>query len=94
MEGEGITTPSAAEDRELLDGCRSGDPDAYGLIYRRHSQAILGYLPKRTASPETAADLMAETFAKGLADVLGGNGPLPAGDARTARRSPGRDDAR
>jgi RNA polymerase sigma factor (sigma-70 family) len=64
-------------DRELLSRCRSGDREAYGIFYARHRQAILGYLAHRTPAPEIAADLMAETFAKVLADVREPGSPLP-----------------
>jgi RNA polymerase sigma-70 factor (ECF subfamily) len=65
------------DDRELLLACRSGDRGAYDAFYRRHRTAILAYLGKRTPSPEAAADLMAETFAQALADVLRSDASLP-----------------
>jgi RNA polymerase sigma-70 factor (ECF subfamily) len=43
---------------------RSGrDPEAFAQFYRRHADAVLVYFQRRTASPETAADLAAEAFA-------------------------------
>jgi RNA polymerase sigma factor (sigma-70 family) len=49
-------------DWELLR--RSGaDSEAFGEFYRRHFDCILRYFYRRTACPETAADLTAETFA-------------------------------
>lgn len=71
-------TPTALDDRRLLERCRSGDPDAFDVVYRRHRQAILTYLARRTATPETAADLTAETFTRALADVREGRSALPA----------------
>lgn len=49
-------------DAELLR--RSGeDPEAFGIFYDRHFHVVLGYFYRWTGSPETAADLTAETFA-------------------------------
>ena len=49
-----------ADDAELLQG----SPEDFGRFYDRHARAVLGYLYRRTADPEMAADLMAETFAQ------------------------------
>ncbi|MEV4422248.1 RNA polymerase sigma factor [Patulibacter sp. NPDC049589] len=40
-----------------------GDPEAFGVFYRRHVEALLAYLLRRTRRPEIAADVCAETFA-------------------------------
>jgi RNA polymerase sigma-70 factor (ECF subfamily) len=48
-------------DAELLTSGRAED---FGELYRRHSRAVLSFCYRRTADPETAADLCAETFAK------------------------------
>ncbi|MGH2953386.1 MAG: RNA polymerase sigma factor [Solirubrobacterales bacterium] len=51
-----------ASDAELLRA--SGrDPEAFGILYDRHGPTLLAYFQRRTACPETAADLTAETFA-------------------------------
>jgi RNA polymerase sigma factor (sigma-70 family) len=50
----GLGTPSAAGE----------DPEAFRAFYQRHARAVLGFLYRRTASPETAADLTAETMAE------------------------------
>lgn len=42
-------------------------PDAFGELYERHADALLAYFSRRTACPQTAADLMAETFAQAFA---------------------------
>jgi RNA polymerase sigma factor (sigma-70 family) len=51
---------SHRSDGELL---ASGTAADFGEVYDRHADAVLGYLYRRTADPETAADLTAETFA-------------------------------
>ena len=50
-------------DDELLG---SDDPEAFGVFYDRHVEALLGYFARRTFDPEEAADLTAETFASAL----------------------------
>jgi RNA polymerase sigma factor (sigma-70 family) len=50
-------------DEQLLRQARAGDPWAFDEFYRRHQRWVLTYLARRTDSPETAADLMAEVFA-------------------------------
>jgi RNA polymerase sigma factor (sigma-70 family) len=54
---------TAITDEELL--C-SEDPDAFGVFYDRHVRTLLGYFARRTADPEVAADLTAETFASAI----------------------------
>lgn len=53
---------SERTDEELLSAS-ADDPQALALFYRRHVHAVLGFFAARTADPEAAADLMAETFA-------------------------------
>lgn len=53
------------EDRELIAQA-AGRPEAFGRLYRRYEQLVLGYLLRRCGSPELAADLAAETFAGAL----------------------------
>lgn len=65
-------------DVDLLAACRTGSSDAYDVFFRRHREPLLAYFARRTASPETAADLMAETFAQALATVARGTTPLPS----------------
>ncbi|HVL97192.1 MAG TPA: sigma-70 family RNA polymerase sigma factor [Solirubrobacteraceae bacterium] len=52
-------------DEELLRRARV-EPEAFGAFYRRHEDAVLGYMLARTRDPELAADLTAETFAAAL----------------------------
>src|SRR6266545_4988028 len=56
-EGQSAERP----DVELLE---AGTAEDFGLFYDRHPRAVLGFLYRRTADPETAADLTAETFAQ------------------------------
>ncbi len=52
-------------DAELLKRSRT-EPEAFGVLYDRHARNVLAYLYRRTASPDMAADLTAETFAEAL----------------------------
>ena len=58
----GTTAPS---DEALLAG---PDPAAFELFYLRHVETLLGFFARRTADPDLAADLTAETFAAALTD--------------------------
>jgi RNA polymerase sigma factor (sigma-70 family) len=49
----------AGDDQLLL-----GSPEDFGRFFDRHGRAVLSYLYRRTADPEMAADLVAETFAQ------------------------------
>lgn len=65
-------------DAELLAGADQ-DPSLFGLFYRRHVNAVLGYHYRRTGCAQTAADLTAETFAAAyLARSRFRPGPAPA----------------
>lgn len=67
----------ARSDMDLLAATRGGDAHAFGAFYRRRRVLALAYLRRRTNDPETAADLLAETFAAALAHVLDGDQSLP-----------------
>jgi len=43
------------------------EPDAFGVLYERHAEGLLGYFARRTFDPEAAAELVAETFAEAFA---------------------------
>ncbi|MDX6583797.1 MAG: hypothetical protein QOI10_2981 [Solirubrobacterales bacterium] len=58
-------------DAALLHRTASGEPEAFGSFYRRHENVLLIFFLRRTASPELAADLTAETFAAALASIRG-----------------------
>jgi RNA polymerase sigma-70 factor (ECF subfamily) len=45
------------------------DPEAFGIFYRRHENAMLVFFLRRTANAEIAADLTAEVFASALASA-------------------------
>lgn len=60
-----MTRDDARTDEDLLRDTPD-DPEAFGIFYRRHVDAVLSFHRVRTGDPELAADLMAETFAAAL----------------------------
>lgn len=53
--------PYPRSDQELL---ASGVPSDFGALFERHARAVLAFLYRRTADPELAGELTAETFAQ------------------------------
>lgn len=67
------TTPRSAQGGvspdaiwELVARARSGDPDAFSLLYRHHVDLVYGYLQTRT-DWSLAEELTSETFTRALA---------------------------
>jgi RNA polymerase sigma-70 factor (ECF subfamily) len=52
-------------DEELLQE-PAGDPEGFGLFYRRHERVVLGFFVRTTGRGDVALDLTAETFARAL----------------------------
>jgi RNA polymerase sigma-70 factor (ECF subfamily) len=61
-----MTSEDSRSDAELL-AASSAEPEAFGIFYDRHVRALLAFFYRRTACPQTAADLAAETFAVAFA---------------------------
>jgi RNA polymerase sigma factor (sigma-70 family) len=60
-----MSREDARTDEDLLQATPE-DPEAFGVFYRRHVDAVLAFFRVRTGDPELAADLMAETFAAAM----------------------------
>ena len=58
-----MPAPDGLADEELL-GLALRDAEAFAVFYRRHAGSTFRFFVRRTACPETAADLTAETFAQ------------------------------
>jgi RNA polymerase sigma factor (sigma-70 family) len=63
-------------ERDSLNGdallaAAGSDPECFAAFYRLFERPVLGFFMKATASPELAADLTAETFARALESVDG-----------------------
>lgn len=54
-------TPTTSDD-ELLRRMRSGDAQAFAALYRRHQGPVYRFALLRCGSPDTAADMVQETF--------------------------------
>jgi RNA polymerase sigma factor (sigma-70 family) len=65
------------EDVQLLGATRAGDAEAFGEFFRRGRAVVLAFLRRRTRDTELAADLLAETFAAALVNVLDESRMLP-----------------
>lgn len=75
VDGHGSAT---ASDADLLAAVRSGDPDAYGLLYERHADAARRLARALTSDRADAEDLVADAFAQVLATLRRGSGPESA----------------
>ena len=54
------------DDAELI--LRSSrEPELFGLLFERHAESMLGFFARRTLDAESAAELVAETFAEAFA---------------------------
>ena len=69
---------AASSDAELITAVRSGDADAYGVLYERHCHAARRVARQITPSPADVDDVVAETFARVLAAISRGGGPAEA----------------
>jgi RNA polymerase sigma-70 factor (ECF subfamily) len=63
-----VVSVSSSSDEALLLAARR-DAEAFGEFYRRHARPLAGFLVRRTGDAETAADLLAETFAAALSGL-------------------------
>ena len=43
------------------------EPEAFGVLFARHAESLLGYFARRTLDAEASAELTAETFAQAFA---------------------------
>jgi len=68
---------SSRPDEVLLSAARAGDGEAFGEFYKRRRALLLGYLRPRVPDAETAADLMAESFAAALLAIRDPGRPIP-----------------
>ena len=75
--GPPSVTPSAS-DADLITAARSGDADAYGVLYERHAPAARRLAGQIVRTPTDADDVVAETFARVLYALRNGNGPVEA----------------
>jgi RNA polymerase sigma factor (sigma-70 family) len=75
---EPLAVTAASSDAELISAVRSGDGDAYGILYQRHSHAARRVASHITPGPADLDDVVAETFVRVLAAIRRGGGPAEA----------------
>ena len=75
---EPLAVTAASSDAELITAVRSGDADAYGILYQRHAHAARRVARHITPSPADVDDVVAETFVRVLAAIRRGGGPAEA----------------
>jgi RNA polymerase sigma factor (sigma-70 family) len=73
-----MTLPGGDTDTDLMAAVRAGDTAAYGTLYERHCSAARQLACALARDESDADDLVAETFAKVLATLRAGRGPLVA----------------
>jgi RNA polymerase sigma factor (sigma-70 family) len=69
---------AGSSDAALITAVRSGDADAYGILYERHCAAARRVARQITSSPADVDDVVAETFVRVLAAIRRGGGPAEA----------------
>ncbi len=60
----GVRDRNPSDEQLLRDPL--GDPEGFGLFYRRHERVVLGFFVRATGRGDLALDLAAETFARAL----------------------------
>lgn len=73
-------------DSVLVDRARSGDREAFGVLYRTHAPDLVRYLLSRTRNRDLTEDLCSESFLRAFKGVDGfGGGNFGAWLTRIAR---------
>ena len=62
-------TESGAELRGLVDAARTGDPDAWEVLYRRAYPRLFAYARRRVRSDAQAEDAVSETMTRAIARI-------------------------
>ncbi|MBQ1443542.1 MAG: sigma-70 family RNA polymerase sigma factor [Renibacterium sp.] len=63
-------------DEDLISLVRSGDVDAYGVLYQRHHSVALAVARKNSDNRSDAEDAVSEAFSSVLQALQGGKGPV------------------
>jgi RNA polymerase sigma factor (sigma-70 family) len=62
-------SPAGTNDKALIDRVRSGDVDAFAVLYRAHVGAVRRAVSDNVHAPEEVADVVQDTFARALAGL-------------------------
>ena len=58
-----------ANDREVIEACQRGDPDAFRLLFEAHKDRVYSIALRYSGNPATAMDIAQETFLKLLSRI-------------------------
>jgi RNA polymerase sigma factor (sigma-70 family) len=73
--GPGLADPMPPSDAELVTASRTSDSAAYAVLYQRHVVAARGLARQLVRGRAEADDVVAESFARVLAQLKRGGGP-------------------
>jgi len=73
--GSGLADPMPPSDTELVMASRASDSAAYAVLYQRHVVAARGLARQLVRGRAEADDVVAESFARVLAQLKRGRGP-------------------
>jgi RNA polymerase sigma-70 factor (ECF subfamily) len=79
VEGLASDAPESSENFDaVIAAARTGDPDAWGQIYRRFSGPVYGFFVHQVHDPGVAEDLTASVFVEAIQAASRFNGSLAA----------------
>src|SRR6202034_3516226 len=73
--GAELSDPLPPSDAELITASRASGSDAYAVLYQRHVVAARGLARQLVRGRAEAEDIVAEAFARVLAQLKRGRGP-------------------
>ncbi|MEN8223806.1 MAG: sigma-70 family RNA polymerase sigma factor [Bacteroidota bacterium] len=56
-------------DQEILEGCKSGERNAFGLLYKKYASTMLGICMRYSKQREEAEDILHEGFIKVFSNI-------------------------
>jgi len=62
------------KEKELIDLCRGGNAEAFGLLYDAYAREIYRFVYYKTSHKETAEDLVGQVFTKAWSSITGYRG--------------------
>jgi len=57
-----VETAAPSDDRQLIEATLSGDPEAFGLLVRRHRSALFDLVLRITGNQDEAEDVLQQVF--------------------------------
>jgi len=75
---DALVVTTVSSDADLISAVRSGDADAYGILYQRHADSARRLARQISQRAADVDDVVAETFSRVLATIRRGAGPSAA----------------